>query len=120
MPTSVPRVTRSRAPLLEDQAGEALGAGAAIRTRTLTADEFAALMVPLGPFEREPAVAVAVSGGADSLALAILAAAWAERRGGRVLALTVDHGLRPKSAAEARQTAAWLAARGIASRILAW
>src|SRR3954451_23412950 len=86
----------------------------------LTADELAALMEPLGPFERAPALAVAVSGGADSLALAILAAAWAERRGGRVLALTVDHGLRPESAAEARQTAAWLAARGITSRILAW
>ena len=77
-------------------------------------------MEPLGPFERAPALAVAVSGGADSLALAILAAAWAERRGGRVLALTVDHGLRPESAAEARQTAAWLAARGITSRVLAW
>jgi len=75
-------------------------------------------MEPLGPFERAPALAVAVSGGADSVALAILAAAWAERRGGRVLALTVDHGLRPESAAEARQTAAWLAARGITSRIL--
>src|SRR3954470_2678560 len=116
MPTPVPRVTRNCASLPGNQAGEALDAGATTRTRPLTADELAALMGPLGPFERAPALAVAVSGGADSLALAILAAAWAERRGGRVLALTVDHGLRPESAAEAGQTAAWLAARGITSR----
>src|SRR3954454_4177958 len=96
MPTPVPRVTRNCASLLGNQAGEALDAGATTRTRPLTADELAALMEPLGPFERAPALAVAVSGGADSLALAILAAAWAERRGGRGPALKRWHRVRPE------------------------
>jgi tRNA(Ile)-lysidine synthase len=90
------------------------------RPAPVGAEEFDASMAGLGPFERRPALAVGVSGGADSLALALLAAAWAERRGGAVTALTVDHGLRPEAAAEARQVARWLGARGIAHRRLLW
>jgi tRNA(Ile)-lysidine synthase len=74
----------------------------------------------LGPFERTPDLAVAVSGGPDSLALCLLAAHWARLRGGAVTALTVDHGLRPESAAEADQVGAWLAPRGIAHQVLPW
>lgn len=77
-------------------------------------------MSALDPFEAEPALAVAVSGGADSMALCLLADAWARGRGGRVLALIVDHGLRAGSADEARLTASRLGVRGIASEILAW
>ena len=81
---------------------------------------FAALMQPLGPFEPAPRIAVAVSGGPDSLALCLLAGRWARARGGTVAALTVDHGLRPESAAEAVQVRRWLAARAIAHRTLRW
>ncbi|WP_309642924.1 tRNA lysidine(34) synthetase TilS [Phenylobacterium sp.] len=42
-------------------------------------------------------VAVAVSGGGDSLALALIADAWARAHGRRLLILTVDHGLGPLS-----------------------
>ncbi|MGB0720527.1 MAG: tRNA lysidine(34) synthetase TilS [Bdellovibrionales bacterium] len=49
-------------------------------------------------------VAVAVSGGPDSLALAYLLSQWAVVRGVRVHALTVDHGLRDGAAVEAAQT----------------
>jgi len=77
-------------------------------------------MAPLGPFEPRPLLAVAVSGGADSMALALLAERWARARRGRIVALTVDHRLRPESAAEARQVGRWLRARGIAHRILVW
>lgn len=77
-------------------------------------------MTPLGPFETAPALAVAVSGGPDSLALALLAKSWTDERGGTLVALTVDHGLRPESAAEARQVGRWLGARGIGHRILRW
>ncbi len=87
-------------------------------TGPLTPDEFAALLAPLGPFEPRVQLAVAVSGGADSTALALLADAWARARGGAVLALIVDHGLRAESAAEAALTMARLAARGIAARVL--
>ncbi|MFD1190081.1 tRNA lysidine(34) synthetase TilS [Phenylobacterium conjunctum] len=51
----------------------------------------------LNPDSRAP-LAVALSGGSDSLALTMMAAAWAERHHRRLLVLTVDHGLRPESA----------------------
>jgi tRNA(Ile)-lysidine synthase len=57
--------------------------------------------------------AVAVSGGADSLCLALLARHW-----GDPLALIVDHCLRPESAAEAALTATRLEALGLPARIL--
>ncbi|TVR96704.1 MAG: tRNA lysidine(34) synthetase TilS [Rhodospirillales bacterium] len=79
---------------------------------------FAQVMAALGPFEPGPALAVAVSGGADSLALTLLAASWIRSHGGSLLALTVDHRLRHGSTAEALQVGAWLAARGIDHRIL--
>lgn len=86
----------------------------------LDAKSFAAAMARLGPFERAPAVVVAVSGGPDSLALALLAKPWVEARGGTLVALTVDHRLRAESAAEARQVERWLEARGISHHILVW
>lgn len=86
----------------------------------LDAAAFERLMAPLGPFEAAPVLAVAVSGGRDSMALALLADAWARARGGAVVALTVDHALRRESAAEAAQVAAWMAARGIAHETLVW
>jgi len=81
---------------------------------------FAACMARLEPFEDRPLIAVAVSGGADSLALTLLADDWARRRDGRVVGLTVDHGLRPGSAEEARQTGLWLGARKIEHHRLHW
>ena len=81
-------------------------------------DAFAAAMARLGPFPAVPRLAVAVSGGADSSALALLAQGWAGARGGDVLALIVDHGLRHDSAAEAALAVARLTACGIASRVL--
>lgn len=89
-------------------------------TPALDAAGFAALMAPLGPFETAPRLAVAASGGADSMALALLMTEWARERGGDAIALTVDHRLRPGSTAEARQVHRWFAARGITHRILTW
>ena len=77
-------------------------------------------MAPLGPFEPAPVLAVAVSGGADSMALALLAATWAHRRGGAVHALTVDHGLRPEARGEAVKVARWLRRRGLRCHRLRW
>lgn len=84
----------------------------------VSAEEFAACMAPLGPFGRMPRLAVGVSGGPHSLALALLADAWAKARGGALLALLCDHGLRPESGAEAASVAAMLAGQGIGSRCL--
>lgn len=77
-------------------------------------------MAAFAPFERAPSLAVAVSGGADSMALCLHADAWARARAGRAVAITVDHGLRPDSAAEARQVGRWLTARAIGHRVLRW
>ncbi|TPW34367.1 tRNA lysidine(34) synthetase TilS [Oecophyllibacter saccharovorans] len=80
--------------------------------------EFAALMTRCGAdFLKVLAlpVAVGVSGGADSMALAWLTRRW----GGRVLAFTVDHGLRTEAAQEARLTYERLQSCGIACRVLA-
>lgn len=87
---------------------------------SVSTEEFDTLMIRLGPFEPTPTVAVGVSGGADSLALVLLAAEWAATRGGRAVALTVDHGLRPGAAEEARRVAVWLTARDIAHHTLRW
>ena len=68
----------------------------------------------------EQRVAVAVSGGPDSMALALLLHQWAKQSGRQVTALTVDHGLRPQAAAEAAQVTAWLGAWGMDHVILRW
>jgi tRNA(Ile)-lysidine synthase len=72
----------------------------------------------LGPFEPNPTLAIAVSGGADSMALAILVRDWLRPRGGSAVALVVDHGLRAASADEAGLTIARLSALGLAARRL--
>ncbi len=63
---------------------------------------------------RKPKVAVAVSGGIDSMALALLAAAWTKD----VTALTVDHGIRKEAAEEAKQVAKWMKKLKIKHHIL--
>lgn len=88
--------------------------------RPITQRDFADAMRALGPFETAPHLAVAVSGGADSLALTLLANDWARALGGRVTALTVDHGLRIEAADEARQVADWLHAFDIEHVTLRW
>ncbi len=60
-------------------------------------------------------IGVAVSGGPDSLALLLLAA---KARPGEVEAATVDHGLRPESAAEAAMVADLCETLGVPHRIL--
>lgn len=79
---------------------------------------FATAMERLGPFEPMPNIALAVSGGADSMALAILARDWVRQYGGSVLALVVDHALRPSSLSEAHLTIHRLGDAGVPARLL--
>lgn len=88
--------------------------------KPLTIKELDLLLAGLGPFEARPRFAVAVSGGCDSMALCLLVHRWAARRKGEVVALTVDHGLRAGSSAEARQVGDWLGKWGISHRVLRW
>lgn len=65
-------------------------------------------------------IAVAVSGGADSTALCLLTHQFITEKDGQMVALIVDHGLRPCSAEQAQLTAERLTARGIRCRLLKW
>ena len=82
---------------------------------------FARLMAAFAPFEPAPRLALAVSGGADSMALALLAGRWARGAGGEaVVALVVDHALREGSAAEAAETVRRCRSMGLAAELLVW
>ncbi len=73
-----------------------------------------------GRLKETDAVAVAVSGGADSMALCLLAQEWAKHHNKRIVAVTLDHRLRLESAKEAQRVRRWLLARGIEHHILVW
>jgi len=79
----------------------------------------AALDRRLDPKSRAP-VALALSGGGDSVALLHLAAAWAREHGRPLLALTVDHGLSPDSARWTQEAGEAARALGADWRGLAW
>jgi tRNA(Ile)-lysidine synthase len=68
-----------------------------------------------GLIESGTPIGVAVSGGPDSIALLLLAAA---ERPGLIKAATVDHGLRPESVKEAADVAALCAKIGVPHQIL--
>lgn len=71
---------------------------------------------------RAPALLLAVSGGPDSVALMWLAVRWQRSlaRGPRLLVATVDHGLRPEAAREAREVKRLAAELGLEHRTLRW
>jgi tRNA(Ile)-lysidine synthase len=88
------------------------------RSHALSSADIDALFAP---FVRAKALLIAVSGGPDSTALLVMAAEWAKRRGKtRIEAATVDHGLRPESANEAKAVGEICARLGIGHRILQW
>jgi len=86
---------------------------------TLT-DRFAARMgALLGPdFPKD--IALAVSGGGDSMVMLALSHEWARPMGVGLWVVTVDHGIRPESADEAAMVAAECAALGHPHATLRW
>jgi tRNA(Ile)-lysidine synthase len=85
-------------------------------------DDLAALFGRCG-FMPSLRCALAVSGGSDSTALMVLFADWLRQQGGDValhIVLTVDHGLRPESAAEARTVTAQAESLGFPHATLLW
>ncbi len=86
----------------------------------LGADEVRAL---LSPVESESHILLAVSGGADSLALLSVTARWAKEKQEtrpRVTVASVDHALRPEAAEEAAMVGRVATRLGLPHRILKW
>jgi tRNA(Ile)-lysidine synthase len=72
--------------------------------------------------EHLPGFVLAVSGGPDSTALLLLAARWAKRlkQGPKLVAVTVDHGLRKEAAAEATAVKRLAQSLNVPHRTLRW
>jgi tRNA(Ile)-lysidine synthase len=69
----------------------------------------------------EGPIAIAVSGGGDSIALMHLLRDYAKsRKLAPPIVLTVDHGLRKNSAKDAKQVAGWAKAAGLKAHVLTW
>lgn len=81
--------------------------------------ELDALFDPLAAFR---SLILAVSGGADSMALMLLAMRWSQRQAEapKVIVATVDHGLRAESRAEADWVIGEARATGFEARRLTW
>ncbi|WP_226628097.1 tRNA lysidine(34) synthetase TilS [Alloyangia pacifica] len=78
-----------------------------------------AMGAALGP-EFPESIALAVSGGGDSMAMLTLAHNWTHVWGVRLRVVTVDHGLRPEAAAEAEMVAQTCAELGWEHATLRW
>ncbi|WP_085618406.1 tRNA lysidine(34) synthetase TilS [Thalassospira alkalitolerans] len=105
---------------MADQLKDMINSDPASYGNPLDAVVFSRLMDCLAPFEDRPKIAVAVSGGADSMALSLLARDWCRSKGGEMIAITVDHALRSDSAGEAAWVGKQLRMHDIAHRILRW
>ncbi len=95
-------------PRLEEEAGPRIKSG-------VTEEQVRRFAVDLATLAPEGKLALAVSGGPDSLALLLLAQA---ARPGAIIAATVDHGLRPEARAEAELVGLLCADLGVPHTIL--
>jgi tRNA(Ile)-lysidine synthase len=95
----------------------------AIADEALREDEANALFGGLADLR---GLILAVSGGPDSTALFVMAAGWAtriksqQRRSPRLVAVTIDHGLRPESRREAAAVKRLARRLGVAHRTVRW
>ncbi|MFK4813087.1 tRNA lysidine(34) synthetase TilS [Devosia sp. ZW T5_3] len=89
---------------------------------TPSLDDAAALDQLFAAVAGEQAIGLAVSGGADSLALLLLAHGWASARDNAPIlhVYSVDHGLRPEAAAEVKMVLAAAKELGVAASGLKW
>ena len=69
-------------------------------------------------FENNPVIAVAVSGGPDSMALIYLMKEWIKSKKGKIVALLIDHKLRVESYNECKKTKNYLKTLNVNSKII--
>lgn len=94
-----------------------------LHASVLTAEvysHFHSVLKRILPPNNAPRLAVALSGGSDSMALTLMVKRFADEYSGQLLALTVDHALRAESSDEAEQVAGWMQRHGIPHRIIRW
>ena len=84
----------------------------------LTNKEFIKTIEKKYTFEKKPSVAVAVSGGPDSMSLLFLVNAFIKYKKGKLTALIIDHRIRKNSKEEAKYISAYLDQNNINSQIL--
>ena len=72
------------------------------------------------PVANEKVIGLAVSGGADSLALMLLHAAWADPGKPTAIVYTLDHGLRPEARGEAEMVVREAERLGLRARLISW
>ena len=84
----------------------------------LTNKEFIKNIEKKYTFEKKPSVAVAVSGGPDSMSLLFLLNAFIKYKKGKLMALIVDHRIRKNSKDEAKYNSTYLNKNNITSQIL--
>ena len=84
----------------------------------LTNKEFIKNIEKKYTFEKKPSVAVAVSGGPDSMSLLFLVNAFIKYKKGKLMALIVDHRIRKNSKEEAKFISTYLDKNKINSQIL--
>jgi tRNA(Ile)-lysidine synthase len=96
-------------------------------TSAMSDDDHSAISVQqakhlFATWKTAPAIVLAVSGGPDSVALMWLTARWRRglRRGPQLMAVTVDHGLRPEAAREARDVKRLAQSLDLPHRTLRW
>jgi len=86
----------------------------------ISSGEFSKVFANFGPFESTPEIAVGVSGGADSLLLALLLQKWVLKKNGKLTALIVNHNLRSESITEIKSLKGWLRKRKINYKVFHW
>jgi len=84
----------------------------------ITQSYFFAILKNYYLFEKNPKIAVAVSGGPDSMALLFLLNEWIKRNKGSLVALIVDHKIRKESTQETKTVCVYLKKNKIKSKIL--
>jgi len=82
--------------------------------------KFCENIVSFEPFEAQTKIAVALSGGIDSMALTILTQKWLQELGGNLVALTVNHNLQETSEEDARKVGDICIKLGIKHETLEW